>query len=52
MENPHETLLVLWGIPRGLKGLLHTLNATVYPTKAGFILDVFHFIFYFILLKD
>jgi len=26
------------GSPRGLKGLLHTLNAIVHPTKEGFIL--------------
>jgi hypothetical protein len=25
------------GSPRGLKGLLHTLNAIVHPTKEGFI---------------
>ena len=31
LENPHETSLVLKGIPRGLKGLLHQLNATVSP---------------------
>ena len=33
--NPHETLLVHLGWPRGLKGLLHTLNATVIPTKVS-----------------
>ena len=33
--NPHETLLVHLGKPRGLKGLLHTLNATVIPTKVS-----------------
>ena len=26
------------GVPRGLKGLLHSLNAIVHPTKEGFIL--------------
>jgi len=31
--NPHETSLVHLGKPRGLKGLLHALNATVAPTK-------------------
>ncbi|GKB83695.1 hypothetical protein Tco_0950590 [Tanacetum coccineum] len=30
--NPHETSRPL-GPPSGLKGLLHTLNATVIPTK-------------------
>ena len=24
-----------WGVPSGLKGLLHTLNATVIPTKVS-----------------
>lgn len=33
--NPHETSLVLLGPPVGLKGLLHTLNATVIPTKVS-----------------
>jgi hypothetical protein len=33
------------GIPRGLKGLLHMLNATVHPMKAGFI---FMFSVYFL----
>lgn len=31
--NPHETLLVHQGKPRGLKGLLHMLSATVMSTK-------------------
>jgi hypothetical protein len=52
LENPHETSLVLYGIPKGLKGLLHMLNATVHPTKAGFIFYVVHFIFCFVLLRD
>ena len=33
--NPHETLLVHLGWPRGLKGLLHMLNTTVIPTKVS-----------------
>ena len=33
--NPHETLLVHLREPSGLKGLLHTLNATVIPTKVS-----------------
>jgi len=33
--NPHETLLVHLGEPRGLKGLSHMLNATVIPTKVS-----------------
>jgi hypothetical protein len=32
------------GNPKGLKGLLHTLNVTVYPMKIGFILLFFSFI--------
>jgi len=31
--NPHETSLVHLGESSGLKGLLHTLNATVIPMK-------------------
>ena len=34
-ENPHETSLILLGAPRGLKGLLYTLNAIVSPTKVA-----------------
>jgi hypothetical protein len=41
MENPHETPFVLYGIPKGLKGLLHMLNAIIHPMKAGFILLFF-----------
>jgi hypothetical protein len=37
LENSCKTSLVLYGIPRGLKGLLHILNAIVYLTKVGFI---------------
>jgi len=33
--NPHETSLVHLEEPSGLKGLLHTLNATVIPTKVS-----------------
>jgi hypothetical protein len=40
------------GNPRRLKGLLHTLNAIVQPTKEGFILLFFSFISYFVLLRD
>jgi hypothetical protein len=40
------------GSPRGLKGLLYTLNAIVHPTKEGFILLFFSFISYFVLLRD
>jgi hypothetical protein len=38
--------------PRGLKDLLHTLNAIVHPTKEGFILLFFSFISWFVLLRD
>jgi hypothetical protein len=40
------------GSPRGLKGLLHTQNAIVHPTKEGFILLFFSFISCFVLLRD
>jgi hypothetical protein len=40
------------GSPRDLKGLLHTLNAIVHPTKEGFILLFFSFISCFVLLRD
>jgi hypothetical protein len=36
----------------GLKGLLHTLNAIVHPTKEGFILLFFNFISCIVLLRD
>jgi len=34
-SNPYETSLVHLGEPRGLKGLLHKVNATVIPTKVS-----------------
>jgi hypothetical protein len=37
--------------PRGLKGLLHMLNATVQPTKTGFIFLCFLFYFLFCIAK-
>jgi hypothetical protein len=40
------------GSPRGLKGLLHTLNAIVHPTKEGFSFLFFSFISCFVLLRD
>jgi hypothetical protein len=40
------------GSLRGLKGLLHTLNAIVHPTKEGFILLFLSFISCFVLLRD
>jgi hypothetical protein len=40
------------GNPRGLKSLLHTLNAIVHPTKEGFILLFFSFISCFVMLRD
>jgi hypothetical protein len=53
MLNPHKTLLVLLGIPRGVKGSLNTLNAIVHPTKEGFIVLFYVvFSFNFILLRD
>jgi hypothetical protein len=40
------------GSPTCLKGLLHTLNAIIHPTKEGFILLFFSFISCFVLLRD
>jgi len=40
------------GSPRGLKGMFHTLNAIVHPTKEGFILLFFSFISCFVWLRD
>jgi len=47
--NLHETLLVHLEEPKGLKGLLHTLNAIVIPTKVSYL---FSLVFIFILLED
>jgi hypothetical protein len=38
------------GSPRGLKGLLHTLNAIVHLTKEGFIFFIFQFYFLFCII--
>jgi hypothetical protein len=35
------------GNPMGLKGLLHSLNAILHPTKEGFILLFFSLFFVF-----
>jgi hypothetical protein len=40
------------GSPRGLEGLLYTLNAIVHPTKEEFIFLFFSFISCFVLLRD
>jgi hypothetical protein len=40
------------GSPRSLKGLLYTLNAIVHPTKEGFSLLFFSFIYCFLLLRE
>jgi hypothetical protein len=45
-DKPSRDFTRPLGSPRGLKGLLHTLNAIVYPTKEGFIL--LFFILFFI----
>jgi hypothetical protein len=50
--KPSRDFTRLLGSPRGLKGLLHTLNAIVHPTKKGFILLFFSFISCFVLLSD
>ena len=39
------------GMPEGLKGLLNMLNAIVSPTTDD-LCYYFHFIFYFVLLRD
>ena len=52
LENPHETSLVLQGIPRGLKGLLHMLNATVSPTTVDLCFLFLLCFFHFVLLRD
>ena len=51
LENPHETSLVLLGTPRGLKGLLHMLNAIISPMKADLCLFCFDYVFYFCFAK-
>jgi hypothetical protein len=38
-------------MPKGLKGLLHMLNAIVFFMKED-LCYCFHFIFHFVLLKD
>jgi len=43
--NPHETSLVHSGLPRGLKGLLHMLNAIVISTKVSFSIFFYFFVF-------
>jgi hypothetical protein len=46
--KPSQDFTCPLGMPRGLKGLLHTLNAIVSPTKADFcflFLLCFHFCF-------
>jgi hypothetical protein len=40
------------GMPRGLKGLLHMLNAIVSPTTVDLCVSCFDFIFHFALLRD
>jgi hypothetical protein len=52
LENFHETSLVLYRTPRGLKGLLHMLNAIVSLTKADLCLFCFNYAFHFVLLRD
>jgi hypothetical protein len=51
-SKPSQDFTRPLGNPRDLKGLLHTLNAIVHPTKEGFIFLFFSFIFYFVLLWD
>jgi hypothetical protein len=38
--------------PRGLKGLLHMLNAIGSPMKADLCLFCFDYVFHFVLLRD
>jgi hypothetical protein len=49
LKNPYETSLVLYGIPRGLKGLLHM--AIVSPMKRTYVI-CFVCVFCFVLLRD
>jgi hypothetical protein len=51
-DKPSRDFTRPLGSPRGLKGLLHMLNAIVHPTKEGFILLFFSFISGFVLLRD
>jgi len=51
-DKPSRDFTRPLGSPRGLKGLLHMLNAIVHPTKEGFILLFFGFISCFVLLRD
>jgi hypothetical protein len=47
-KKPSRDFTRSLGMPRGLKGLLHTLNAIVYPTKVDlyFLFSLcFHFCF-------
>jgi hypothetical protein len=49
--KPSQDFTCPLGMLRGLKCLLHTLNAIVFPTKEELVL-VFHFVFSFVLLRD
>jgi hypothetical protein len=51
-EKPSRDFTRPLGMPSGLKGLLHTLNAIVSPTKAD-LCFLFLFVFsFFVLLRD
>jgi hypothetical protein len=51
-DKPSRDFTRPLGSPRGLKGLLHMLNAIVHPTKERFILLFFSFISCFVFLRD
>jgi hypothetical protein len=51
-DKPSRDFTRPLGSPRGLKGLLYTLNAIVHPTKEEVILLFFSFISCFVLLRD
>jgi hypothetical protein len=51
-DKPSQDFTRPLGSSMGLKGLLHTLNAIIHPTKEGFLLLFFSYISCFVLLRD
>jgi hypothetical protein len=51
-EKPTRDFTRPLGMPSGLKGLLHTPNAIVSPTKADLCFSFFVCVFIFVLLRD
>jgi hypothetical protein len=50
-EKPSRDFTRPLGMPSGLKGLLHTLNAIVSPTKADLCFSFFYLCFHFCFAK-